>query len=772
MTQPIDVAYVDVVARTAGLHEGIKRIADEDAKKLEKSFNDATKNIEKDFKHTSDVTNDSFFKMREGAKFSARDIREHFTNAAHDVDREFRTSREHVANTLHALGQDFDVEARRVRSRFFNVLETGFTQLHQTVRNFGQAAQQAFSGLFGLVSNSGFVGLIIALIPPIIALVAALKDLVGVVGLLPAGFAVLVATVAPVIIAFQNFGGAVALLAKETPKTQAEIKKLNELLANLAPSARVVAKEVAGLIPLFKNLQLQVQQGFFQPLQGVLPRLTGLIQGPLKNGLTTVAVALGNLAAKILLFFSSQQSIETFNKLFATTARIVGALADPVVRFMSAMTNATSAGLPFVERLGAAFGRFLTKFAEFTDRSIASGSFNKFIEGAFTITKELIALTKSLSGFLGTLFQGTEQSGHDLIVTLTELFDRMNAFLKSAKGQEALKELVFLVKAFGVALLSAVEAIILLQQIFSLQLHTLENIGRGFVNFIKTAGKAIVDFFSGIPKAIGDFVAGIPKAIGDFLLGAFDVIFTAIGVLIGSILFATFDLPRKIGEFLGTLPRRIIEALAGTGPALADSFTKMIDQGLKALTKGWDSIVDFIKSVPDRIKEIGPFFLNAGKHLIESFKKGIRDVGHFVGDLADDMIGILKTFLNRAIDKINEGIRAVGKFLKAASPVSSFFAGDIPQIPKLASGAIVGARPGGTLAVVGEGGEDEVVSPLSKLRSMIGAGITFGPGSIVVNTGGQVPTLSEARSIGQAVGGGIISVLERTQIQAAVRAVG
>jgi hypothetical protein len=48
----------------------------------------------------------------------------------------------------------------------------------------------------------------------------------------------------------------------------------------------------------------------------------------------------------------------------------------------------------------------------------------------------------------------------------------------------------------------------------------------------------------------------------------------------------------------------------------------------------------------------------------------------------------------------------------------------IPKIPALADGGIVKASPGGTLALIGEGGKDEAVIPLDRMGSM-GGGITI-----------------------------------------------
>ena len=49
----------------------------------------------------------------------------------------------------------------------------------------------------------------------------------------------------------------------------------------------------------------------------------------------------------------------------------------------------------------------------------------------------------------------------------------------------------------------------------------------------------------------------------------------------------------------------------------------------------------------------------------------------------------------------------------------------IPKIPMLADGGIIKASPGGTLALIGEGGKDEAVIPLDRMGSMGGNNITI-----------------------------------------------
>jgi hypothetical protein len=54
----------------------------------------------------------------------------------------------------------------------------------------------------------------------------------------------------------------------------------------------------------------------------------------------------------------------------------------------------------------------------------------------------------------------------------------------------------------------------------------------------------------------------------------------------------------------------------------------------------------------------------------------------------------------------------------------------MPSVPQLADGGIIKATPGGVLAMIGEGGQDEAVIPLDRLGNM--GGNTY---NITVNAG-------------------------------------
>lgn len=762
MTQPIDVAYVDIVAR------------DKSLRSFRKDVDDTFKKLDKDIITNLDTINNNL-------ETSFSDIDDHFKKVAASAEESFESIGDTIKSTLSDVDVDIDRHGRRVRSRFavigaavgdvFEAAGKKITSVFSTVfKSISDNGKEVLSGLGligstlgGFVTSSPLVALIAVLVPAIIALAGALAQLVGIVGVLPSGLAVLVAAILPVVIAFQNFGDAVSALAS------GDIEKIDEALKKLSPSARQVAREVANLIPQLKSLQRGIQESFFFQVRGSFAQvIQAFTSNSFVTAVGTVATAMGKLTAQFAGFLSSQDTVQTFTEVFQTTARIIGQIGPPIIALFDAITTTVHESLPFVERLAIAFGNALTAFAAFINQSVESGAFDKFIEDAFTTIKELIDLVKASGGLLGTLFAGTEEAGHDFIKTLTDAIIKLDDFFKSTEGKDALKDLSTIVDLTGKAIGAVITSVLLLDKSFRISLKTFEVIGRAFVDLIGAIG----DFFGKIPAKFEEFksfLGRIPEAIVTTIKDSFNLALTTLGVQIGLILLVIQELPNKIGTFISTIPQRIKDALSATGPTVLEVFATAFNDATLFVQTKFAEIIEFVRSVPDKIIALGPVFLQAGKNLIQSFMNGFRAVGSFIGDIAGDIVSSVKSFLNKAIDKINSGIAAVDAILP----------GNLGRIPRLAQGAVVGRRPGGTLAVVGEGREDEVVAPLSTLEDIIrkafggggpggGMNVSFGPGSINIGFG-AVPTEGEARSAGAAVADGIVEQLAKRNVRTQVR---
>jgi hypothetical protein len=92
-----------------------------------------------------------------------------------------------------------------------------------------------------------------------------------------------------------------------------------------------------------------------------------------------------------------------------------------------------------------------------------------------------------------------------------------------------------------------------------------------------------------------------------------------------------------------------------------------------------------------------------------------RIKGFFSG-MWDGVVSGLKGALNGIIGLLNDGIYSVNMLISGANRIPGVDIGFIPYIPYLAEG---GVTTGPTLAMIGEGREQEAVLPLSKLQGLL-----------------------------------------------------
>jgi len=132
------------------------------------------------------------------------------------------------------------------------------------------------------------------------------------------------------------------------------------------------------------------------------------------------------------------------------------------------------------------------------------------------------------------------------------------------------------------------------------------------------------------------------------------------------------------------------------------------------------------------------FLLVSWSGFKDGFFTVLEAVGKFFKATINGYIGMWETFINFFINGINSIIRGLNK-ISVSVPATALtpalnFGVNIPTVPRLnlprlADGGIVKARPGGIIANIGEGGQDEAVIPLDRMGSM---GATY---NITVNAG-------------------------------------
>jgi hypothetical protein len=307
-------------------------------------------------------------------------------------------------------------------------------------------------------------GLGIVIIPHlagvILVLVANLTSLIGLLNVLPGVTALALGALIPLIIAFQNFGGALQAVMEGDPE------KINEALKKLAPSARAVVKEFQGLLPVFRAIQLATQQAFFGPLQGVLSEVISVIgQGRITQGLVNVADAWGKFLAVILRVGESPAWMRLNETIFGNSeqagaiARALGAIGPPLEHLLEAFANAATTSMPIIEKLVAAFGQAIDNFAEFIQGTVEDGSFNQFLRDALQTTGDLKDLVHELLALFYAIFQATDDGGERFLQKVTKAIHELTEFFQSEDGQRAMEAMVSLAEAFAYFLGLAAKAL-------------------------------------------------------------------------------------------------------------------------------------------------------------------------------------------------------------------------------------------------------------------------------------------------------------------------
>jgi hypothetical protein len=133
--------------------------------------------------------------------------------------------------------------------------------------------------------------------------------------------------------------------------------------------------------------------------------------------------------------------------------------------------------------------------------------------------------------------------------------------------------------------------------------------------------------------------------------------------------------------------------------------TGPIGLAVSAIAKNWDAIKSGAATAVTWIT-------TKWNGLLSFFKALPGKMGNLFGGMWDGIKNAFRSALNWVIDRWN----ALSFTVPSVKVGKKTFGGQrigTPNIPRLAFGGIVSARPGGILANIGEGGHDEAVTPLS-----------------------------------------------------------
>jgi hypothetical protein len=212
---------------------------------------------------------------------------------------------------------------------------------------------------------------------------------------------------------------------------------------------------------------------------------------------------------------------------------------------------------------------------------------------------------------------------------------------------------------------------------------------------------------------LGLIITGITLLVGLFVLAyqrsatfraivqaALHGVMIAVGGLVDAFRFS-FNWVKANWPLLLT----IITGPIGLAVLLVTRHWDQIKAGVAAvkdyIVGAWNSVMGFFGGLPGRLNSIGG-------QMWEGFKSAVRGAINFLID---------------AWNRLDFGIHIhVPSWVPGVGGMGFDVDDIIPDIPRLADGGLVPRRSGGVLALLGEGPEDELVVPLSRVRALATAG--------------------------------------------------
>ena len=684
MTQPIDVAYVDIRGRTKDFSKDVDKGVSKELKKIDKQAADTADSVGKAFHGAGLKVGDLF-----------RDINGHLR----DRRAGFQQFGQEAAG---AVGEGLSAAAK-----------TGSASIQQLLSLFGN-----MTGLVGQLATAGPAGIAVLA-------AAAIESIVIIAG---AGLAALPGLITAAVSGFAILGVALSGITDAFKEQRKGAKKAAGAAAN---NARQVADAQRGVLQAQKDLD----DARKNEIKRIRELNTELMRARVTEARATDDVLNAQLELNDARNLGSPRAVrEAELRLQEANASLAEAKdrtksladekakadkngvegSDQVLRAQEALRDAQDRLAASQQKVGAAAAATATAYGKLSHNA------QLFVDALVAAAKELEPIKK---GIQDAFFQGTAPLIDPIVENIKELQPEINR-VAAGFGKLFQEVLKFLGSDAGKELFDSVLT--------------------GLANFLEAVAPSIgplLEAFGKLAEQSGEFGDELGTTVADALLAIADFVknvdlkqlfedakkemdrWFPVIVATVSIVKDLLNILAELGRFILPIFASQLSNTAAIITFLSDTFDTVVGD-MKDFTKtivtqvlgAFKQAQTTIDNFPQIISGIGTRVFNAAKGVIKQLLEGLGiDSGAafaFAKSLGNALIRVINTQvignLNRALDGIEASIRLLPFFGDVNLPT-------IPTIPQLAKG---GLAVGNTLAEIGEGGKKEAVLPLTDSRAM------------------------------------------------------
>lgn len=463
--------------------------------------------------------------------------------------------------------------------------------------------------------QGGIGGLFANLAPFILPTMAAVGQLTGVLGLVPAAASAAGIAYGTIKVGIAGFGDALkqANAAKST-------KELNDALKDLSPSARDAALTVHNLGPAWNNLHLDVQQRLFQGVGKDIQRL-GIVDLPvLRSGLDQTASALNQGVHYFTSWATSSKTVGDLKTIFDNTGVSTQNLMRSLQPILSIVRDLATVGSQFLPQLSSGFATAAQHVADFIGHARQTGQLAQWIQTGITAFGQLWQVIKNVVGIIMQMAE-TGPSILPMLATVTgwilKLVQAVPELIPIIMGMIAAWRAYVIVQA-------AVNAVMLANPI-TLVIVALAALVAAIViawNHSETFRTIVLGAWGAI------------RAATEAAFNAVRSVITSVMSTIGSVISGAVNTAKSVFNWFGSLPGLISGWFNGA---------------VSAARSALGSLVSAVGAVPGQIMgaigNLGSLLYNAGRNVIQGLINGIKSmigaVGSAISSVASTIRGAL-----------------------------------------------------------------------------------------------------------------------------------
>lgn len=239
---------------------------------------------------------------------------------------------------------------------------------------------------------------------------------------------------------------------------------------------------------------------------------------------------------------------------------------------------------------------------------------------------------------------------------------------------------------------------------------------KGILATVIIVGYNIYKGLSSMWNSVSSTIKGVLTSIWTTITSIWNKIYTTISNVVTRVWNVIVTIWSTIYSTVASILNSVWNVIVTIWNSIYNSVSAVVKTIWNYIVTVWNSVYSSISSIVTNIwNTIVTGFQNAYNGIVSIF----GSIKETVSTIFMDIWNVIKSVINTGIGMINGFIGGVNTVIGMANKVPGVSIETVGTIPQLANGGYIKHRPGGILANIGEGNEDEIVSPVSKLKSII-----------------------------------------------------